>query len=388
MGEHGLSSEQDVLHIRSAQPYFPPEEMPQVMWEIQQALDQGDLTQGPRVRDFEKRFAAFVGVEHAIAVSNGTAALEIALRYYLLNGGEVIVPTNTFLASANAVVFAGGRPVFADIDASSLCVGLEQIQARITERTRGVVVVHLAGLICPEIAAIREFARTRGLFVIEDAAHAHGAVSNCGRAGALSDAGAFSFFPTKVMTTGEGGMITTQDPDLARFARTFRSHGVPEGKKTHEELGHNNRLGEISAILGLSQLRSLPWALEIRRRIAASYELGLRSLAEIEFIRPPEGSLSSYYKFPILLPTVEKRNTVAQALKDIHHIDTGTVYWPPCHLHPVVRNRMDLYSVPGPLPISEQVLPRVLCLPVHARLDQAAAGRVIDAVTLEVKRTQ
>ena len=217
------------------------------------ALTSGVLTQGPRVKDFEQRFAEFVGVEHAVAVCNGTAALELVLRHYRLEGGEVIVPTNTFLATANAVIFAGGRPVFADIAENSLCVGLEQIRQRVTGRTRGVILVHLAGLICPEIAAIREFARPRGLFVIEDAAHAHGAEWGQCRAGALADAGAFSFFATKVMTTGEGGMITTNNPKLAQFARTFRNHGVPEGKKTHEDLGHNYRMGEISAILGLSQ---------------------------------------------------------------------------------------------------------------------------------------
>lgn len=370
-------------NIRSAQPYFPPDEIEWILQETRAVLESGALTRGPRIARFETLFADYTGVRHSIAVSNGTTALEIALRYYELDGAEVIVPTNTFLASANAVIFAGGKPVFSDIEGDSLCIGLEQIKSCLSDRTRGIVAVHVAGMICPEIDAIREFCKAGGLFLIEDAAHAHGAELNGCKAGSLGDSAGFSFFPTKLMTTAEGGMITTNDDALAEFARTFRNHGVPEGKAVHTALGHNYRMDELSAVLGLSQLRQLDTFLQKRRTIAAQYEAGLGSLEGLDLIKLPEGMRHSYYKFPVLLSSRDRRNALASALKEKHHIDTGTVYWPPCHLHPAVPARPDLYDTRSDFPISEEILPRILCLPIHARLDEPSVERVIEAVKTE-----
>lgn len=372
--------------ILSSQPYFGSEEVENILAEIKDTLESGTLTQGPRVPEFETQFAALAGTRHAVAVSTGTSALEMILRFLCVEGAEVIVPTNTFLASANAVIFAGGKPVFADIDPDSLCVGLGQIQEQVTPQTRGIMVVHIAGLICPEIDAIRRFAHENGLFVIEDCAHAHGAEWGLRKAGSLSDAAAFSFFPTKPMTTGEGGMITTNNDELATFARTFRNHGVPEGKKVHQMLGHNHRLSEVGAILGLSQLRELPAALRIRRAIAERYREEFRDLPEVTFIAVPNDSLPSFYKYPLILPTREQRDAVAEALKQQHGIDSGTLYWPPCHFHPVVQERADLYHVRTPLSHAEDVLPRVLCIPVHARLETSTVDFIVSSVKAEIQR--
>ena len=320
--------------VRSAQPYFPPDEVGWILREIRKVLESGSLTRGSRVTQFETSFAEYIGVRHAIAVSNGTTALEIALRYYELDGAEVIVPTNTFLASANAVIFAGGIPVFADMDGRSLCIGLEQVKRQLSDRTRGVMVVHIAGMICPEIDAIRKFCKTHKLFLIEDAAHAHGAEWTGRKAGSLAGAAAFSFFPTKPMTTAEGGMITTDDTVVAEFARVFRNHGVPEGGSVHEALGHNYRMDELSAVLGLSQLHTIEASLATRQKVAQQYKAGLSSLEEAEIISPPADMRHSYYKFPIVLSTRVRRDALAEALKKKHGIDTGTVYWPPCHLQP------------------------------------------------------
>jgi dTDP-4-amino-4,6-dideoxygalactose transaminase len=226
------------------------------------------------------------------------------------------------------------------------------------------------------------------LFCIEDSAHAHGAESNGQKAGSLCDAAAFSFFPTKPMTTAEGGMITTDNADLAAFARTFRNHGVPEGSSVHEQLGHNYRMDELSAILGLSQIRMLDDFIAVRNKIARMYHEGLADLRDqgVFIVSPPSNTRHSYYKFPLLLPTVEQRNAVSKALKEKHGIDTGTVYWPPCHLQPIVKSRPDLYGVRGEFPASEDILPRILCLPIHARLSTEEVARVIDAVHVEVAR--
>ena len=377
-------------NIKCAQPYFPPKEIEWITSEIRLAIEAGTLTQGAHISQFEDTFAQYTGTKYAIAVSNGTTALEIILRHFSLNGGEVIVPTNTFLASANAVIFAGGVPVFSDISRSTLCIDLPSIQKCVSPKTRGVMIVHIAGMICPETDVIKDYCKRNGFFCIEDSAHAHGAKRNGQKSGSLCDAAAFSFFPTKPITTAEGGMITTNLADLAGFARTFRNHGVPEGSTVHEQLGHNYRMDELSAILGISQIRMLDQFITIRKQIAREYEEGLADLKDegICTVLPKSNMQHSYYKFPILLPTVGQRNTVSKSLREEYGVDTGTVYWPPCHLQPVVELRPDLYVVRGDLTASEDVLPRVLCLPIHARLTNAEVAQVIEAVHQAVAETR
>jgi perosamine synthetase len=372
-----------IRKIASSQPYFPAEEVDWILDEMRTVLESGVLTRGPQISTFERLFAEYIGVKEAIAVSNGTTALEIILRFYELSGAEVIVPTNTFLASANAVIFAGGLPVFCDIERNSLCAGLQEIKEQVTERTKGVILVHIAGMICPEIDAIRDFCRSADLFLIEDAAHAHGASWKGRMAGNLADAGAFSMFPTKPMTTGEGGMITTNDVSLGKFARAFRSHGVYEGSAVHDILGHNYRTDELSAVLGVSQTRTLDASLAVRQHVAEQYRSELGPVDGLELLGPPSGMRHAYYKFALVLPTKDQRNAMAGALKEKHGIATGTVYWPSCHVQPVVTARPDLYAVRSSMPVAEDVLPRVLCLPIHARLNGEVTKQVIHAVKAE-----
>ena len=205
------------MKITNAKPFFPNEDIDSILNDIKDSLRTGVLTFGPNVEKLEREFADYVGVKHAIAVNSGTSALEIALRYFELNGGEVIVPTNSFVASANAVIFAGGKPVLADIKKETLCIDPNEIRKKISANTKGVMVVHLAGLIPPEMKEIQEICKENNLFLIEDAAHAPGASIDNKKAGNLGDVGCFSFFPTKPMTTGEGGIITTNDVKLAEF---------------------------------------------------------------------------------------------------------------------------------------------------------------------------
>ncbi len=375
--------------IVGTKPYFPPDEIEWITQEIRKVLESNVLTVGPVVKQFEKQFAEYVGVKHAIAVSDGTVSLEIPLRYFDLigcKGGEVIVPTNTFMASPNAVVFAGGTPVFADMEGDSLCIGLDEIKRQRTNQTRGVMVVHIAGFICPQINAIRAYCKKENLFLIEDAAHAHGAELKGRKAGSLADVGSFSFFASKVMTTGEGGMITTNDDALADFARLFRNHGVAEGTTAHTVFGYNSQLDEVRGVLGLSQLRRLDSMLATRRKIAKQYETGLKSVKGVSCIGRPRGMKPALYKYPILISTKERRTALAEALNKQHGIRTGSVYWPPCHLQPVVLARPDLYAVRGAFPVAESILPRVLCLPMHSGLEDQTVSRIVNAVKTESKR--
>ncbi len=372
--------------IASAKPYFAPDEVDTILDIIRDVLQSGAMTGGPHVREFEDRFAEYCGCKHAVAVGSGTAALEIMLRQRKLEGGEVIVSTNTFLASATSVVVAGGRPVLCDIDPRTLCMSLDTLRARVSSRTRGVMIVHIAGLICPDTAEIRSFCAERGLFLFEDAAHAHGATMHGAKAGSLCDAGAFSFFPTKPMAVGEGGMITTDDDSLDTYARTWRNHGVPEGERVHHEVGLNDRLDEIRAILGLSQLRTLESMLTRRREIAARYTEALAGMPHIEVLGPPEGFAHSYFKFPILVDEVGRRQQLGVALREKHRVATGTVYWPACHPQPLVQERPDLYDARGPFPVADEVLPRVICLPIHPQLSDEDVDRVVEGLCHELGR--
>lgn len=369
--------------IVTAQPYFSPEEVEWVLQEMRAVLESGVLTSGPRVKIFEERFAEYVGCREAVAVSNGTSALELMLRHYGLDHeAEVIIPTNTFLATANAVLFAGGQPVMVDISGPDLCMGLEQIQGAITPRTRGVVVVHIAGLICPEMDAIRTFCREQGYFLLEDAAHAHGAHAQGVKAGALADGAAFSFFPTKPMTTAEGGMITTNSSAMADFARTFRHHGVKPGDRVHSALGHNCRLDELRATLGISQLRTLEDLISSREAVASVYGRRLAGLPGIQLPVVRQGDRHAYFKYPVLVDTLELRQSLARALES-KDIQTGTVYWPACHGHPVAEDR-EMYRRSGDFPLSDDILPRVLCLPIHPRMNEQDAERVCSVLSEEI----
>ncbi len=237
--------------INIARPMIGDEEKAAVM----AVLESGQLAQGSVVADFEKAFAEYCGVKHAVATSNGTTALHIAvLANEIGPGDEVITAPFTFIASANSVVYAGGRPVFVDIDPVSFNINVDQIEAAITERTKAIMPIHLFGN-SAEMGRIMEIAAKHGVLVIEDAAQAHGAEEGGKRAGSWGT-GCFSFYPTKNITTGEGGIVTTDDDCVADRARMARSHGM-RVRYYHESLGYNFRMTNIHAAIGMAQLPKL-----------------------------------------------------------------------------------------------------------------------------------
>lgn len=373
---------EQVLTLPKARPYIPAEDRAALLQDFAQILESGRLTMGPYLERFEREFAACVGVDNAVGMSSGTAPLEVALRYWGVEEGEVIVPTNTFIASANAVLLAGGRPVLSDIDPQTLSSSLPQIEAKITARTRGVIAVHIAGLIAPDIDEIRALCLSRGMFLLEDAAHAHGASAAGKPAGGLGDAAGFSFFPTKPLTTGEGGMLCTDDADLAAYARSFRTHGMADEGRALVRLGSNYRLPELSAALGLRQLARLPEFTAERNRLANLYRSELARLGRAGVLLPvPEDRVHAYYKFPVLLPADRDRAAVVDALRDRHGIQAGSIYWPPCHLEPFLRAKLNHRE--GDFPVAEAVLQRVVALPIFVGLsagDIAAVCRGFDDV--------
>tara|TARA_B100000029_G_scaffold479288_1_gene526210 strand:- start:1628 stop:2734 length:1107 start_codon:yes stop_codon:yes gene_type:complete len=367
------------MKITNAKPFFPQDDIPLILDEIKKSLEAGTLTFGPNVSRLEKEFAEYVGVKNAIAVNSGTSALEIALRYYDLKGGEVIVPTNSFVASANAVILAGGKPVFVDIKKETLCLDPDDVKKKITSKTKGIMVVHLAGLIPPEINEIKEICEEKNLFLIEDAAHAHGSSLNDKHAGSFGDVGCFSFFPTKPMTTGEGGIITTDNEEIAEFAKIVRHHGK-EGNE-HTKIGYNWRMSEINAILGVYQLNRLDEFVRSRNRIASRYVEELDNMNELSLIPVPENAVHSFWKYPVLLNSI-KAPELEVRFREKYEIALGTIYYPPIHLQPYYIQEFG--NKPGMLPVSEDVLLRETCLPIFVDMTDDMVDSVIMAIKKEL----
>ena len=337
------------------------------------ALYSDRLVQGIRVRQLEERFAAFCGTREAVAVSSGTAALMTALSVHGLGpGDEVITTPFTFAATANAVLFTGARPVFVDVRADDFNIDPSLIEARITPKTRAILPVHLYGQTC-DMAAIMSIARKHGLLVVEDAAQAHGASFDGKMAGSFGT-GCFSFYATKNMTTGEGGMITTDDAAIAEKARRFRAHGE-SSRYVSESLGYNFRLTEILAAIGLAQLRMLPERNEQRRANAAYLTEHLRGV-----MTPKEmpGRYHVYHQYTVRVPspdgTSTARDALAAKLADAG-IQTKVFY-------PVPVYRQPLYLDLGyreHLPVAEQLSREVLSLPVHPALSHDDLKTIVRA---------
>jgi dTDP-4-amino-4,6-dideoxygalactose transaminase len=363
--------------IRSAFPFFDEESIGKILRDIESVLRSGVLTDGQHVKDFERLFAEYVGVEHAVAVSSGTSALEIALRYFELKGREVIVPTNTFVATPNSVLFAGGTPIFADIREDTLCIDPDDVEKKISQRTAGVIVVHVAGLVCPQMKTIVDLCEDNGLFLLEDAAHAHGAMIDGEKAGALADAGCFSFYPTKVITTGEGGMITTDYSGLAEKARCMRTHGL-DSQRLMVMMGHNWRMSEIAAVVGKHQFANVERFVSKRNEIAEEYERKLQDVAGVSLFKTPANIRHSYYKYPLRIDDDLLVDSLSRVLKEDYGIETGNVYYPPCHLHPFYRENFGTGE--GDLPTSERVLRKVLCLPMHTDMSEKDVAYVTEAL--------
>ncbi|MBC7250672.1 MAG: DegT/DnrJ/EryC1/StrS family aminotransferase [Anaerolineae bacterium] len=331
-------------------------------------LDSGMLAQGPRVAEFEEAFASFCGVKHAIATSSGTTALHVALLAHGIGpGDEVITTPFTFIASANAILYVGAKPVFVDIDPTTFNINPAQIEAALTPRTKAILPVHLFGLPC-DMPALTALAEKHGLTIIEDACQAHGAAINGQRVGSFGT-GCFSFYPTKNITTAEGGMITTNDDHIAERARLIRSHGMRR-RYYHESLGYNFRMTEIHAAIGLAQLPKLETFNQ--QRIANARYLSAH-LQNVITPQVPAGYHHVFHQYTIRVP--EKRDALATQLNQ-RGIATGIYYPVPVHQQTFYQQM----GYDGHFPIAEQMSREVLSLPVHPALTPADLDAIVRAV--------
>ena len=363
--------------VPAAKIQFLPEDRTWIAERIQEVLASGQLTLGKYGAEFEQKFAQFCGTRHAIAVNSGTSSLEIILRVLGVEGKEVLVPTNTFFATAAAVVHAGGRPVLVDLDPESFAVRPEDIERSLTARTAGVIVVHIGGIVSRRIGELQEMVRKKGLWLVEDAAHAHGSCYSGMRAGSFGIAGAFSFYPTKVMTSGEGGMIVTSDDRIAEEARIYRDQGKASfTQNAHIRMGYNWRMSEPHAIIGLKHLERLPAMIADRQKIAAIYDEGLKGFRNLSRVEVPAGGASNYYKYIAVLKEKRDRKELKALLQKRYGVSlAGEVYEEPLHKQPVFEKYR-----PGPLPVAEDYCARHICLPVFSGMEEQDAHQVLDAL--------
>jgi perosamine synthetase len=358
--------------IRISQPLLGQEEEQAVL----AVLRSGQLAQGPLVRRFEETFARYIGVREAVAVSSGTAALQIALLAHGIGPGDEVVTTPfTFVATANAVLTTGARPVFADVSEEDFNLDPARAEESIGERTRALLPVHLYGQPA-DMQALSVLAHSRGLALIEDAAQAAGATFAGRKVGSFGT-GCFSFYATKNMTTGEGGMITTDDPDLAERARLLRSHGQRR-RYVSETLGYNLRLTEVAAALGLAQLGKLE-AFNEHRRANARYLT--ERLPEMTTPRELPGRYHVYHQYTVRVP--KGRDALLRHL-DERGIEAAVFYPLPVHRQPLYR-RMGYRER---LPVAERLTREALSLPVHPGLSREDLDAVASAVSEGMVRSE
>jgi perosamine synthetase len=342
------------------------------------------LTTGPKVDEFEQALADVAGTAEAVAVSNGTAALHAA--YHALGigpGDEVIVPPLTFAATANAVLYAGATPVFADVDPDTLLLDPAAAAAAVTERTAAIAAVDYAGQPC-EYDALRTLCDRAGILLVADACHSIGGDYGGASVGSLADASCFSFHPVKHVTTGEGGAVTTTDPEVARRLRRFRNHGIDSDHRARAEagawfyeqveLGFNYRLSDLQCALGLSQLRRLPRWIERRRTLAAAYDA---LLAEVDGVEPLGTLPASGHAYHLYVVRVrEHRDEAFAALRD--QGIGANVHYVPVHLHPYYRERLG--TGPGLCAVAEAAYDEILSLPLFPAMDGSDVERVVDSL--------
>ena len=337
-------------------------------------LKSGMVVQGKKVEEFEERFANYIGVKYAVAVSNGTSALHTAiLSYNIKSGDEVIVPSFSFIATANSVMMCGAKPVFSDVG-EDFCIDIEDVKEKITPKTKAIMPVHLYGQPC-DMKAIMDIVEDHKLILIEDAAQAHGA-EFAGKTVGSFGTGCFSFYATKNMTTIEGGMITTDDKNVYERAKLIRNHGMPE-RYVHAVFGYNYRMTDVQAAIGLLQLKHLD---EWNNTRIKNAELLTSLLSDIEGIITPKTYPKRkhvFHQYTIRI-TPEFRTTREKLIEELRTNNIGSIIYYPIPIH-----KQKLYQDLGfdiSLPKTEKIAKEVLSLPVHQSVKKEDLEKIVNVV--------
>ena len=370
------------LLIPATKPYFSKKDITNITKNFKNILEgKSFLSMGKHAIEFEKQFAKFIGTKYAVACNSGTSALEISCRSLNLQNKEIIVPSNTFIASVNAILNSGCKPIFADCG-QDMCLTFESIQNKITNNTRAVMLVHIGGIITSEILKIKKLCKQKKIFLIEDSAQAHGSSLYNKKAGSFGIASGFSFFSTKVLTTGEGGIITTDKLSLVKKMRSIREFGkIKKGIFTnyHTQIGYNWRMQEVNALMGLSQLKSIKKFIKGRQKIAKFYDRNLADLNEIHLVTPHEKKSHNYFKYIIILKKFLR--------KKFHHYfmqsgiqPSGYVYELPLHKQPVFKkyNNLKLLN-------TEYYCSKHFCLPIFYGMKIKDAKYIVNTIKKVLK---
>ena len=362
---------------------------PQELRAVTDVIESGRLALGPNLDAFGETMAQYVGVKHSVALNSGTSALHLVLEALGIGEGDEVITTSfSFIASANCILFVRATPVFVDIDPVTLCINPEKIEAAITPRTKAILAVDVFGHPA-NWPALERIAANHGLMLIEDSAESLGSELSGRRCGSFGCAGIFGFYPNKQITTGEGGMIVTDDGELARICRSMANQGRGDGDEwlKHVRLGYNFRMDEVSAALGVAQLSRIEEFIEARNRVAAWYE---SAFADVDCVRTPTlapGAKNSWFVYVVRLSdefTATQRDAI---LVELVQQGVGCRnYFAPIHLQPFYRESHGTRE--GMLPITEAVGARTIALPFFNRLARDQVERVADTLVRAIDRVR
>jgi len=353
---------------------------------IKEILLSGYLTMADKVREFEREFSQWVGCRYALGTNSGTSSLEIPLRALGVEDKVVICPSNTYMATPIAAIHAGAKVLFVDSEIDNLQISPDMLSQVLkeTDNVAALIIVHIGGIISPRFGEIKKLCDHYAVPIIEDAAHAHGASIDGKNAGTLGLAGSFSFYPTKVMVTAEGGMVTTDDEELHKKGIVLREHGKADHHfNIHTEFGYNWRFSEIHALLGLQQMRIADDILAERRKIASWYDGLLTDVAGVRKIHIPQNVRSSYYKYICYLDEKIERAVLKERLfREFGVALTGEVYSDPCHSQPVFTKYPDkVINLPEErFEGTNYISKRHICLPLYPGLTREEVEYVVDSL--------
>lgn len=346
------------------------------------------LTTGPKIEQFEKAITDFVGVKYAVAVNSGTAALHSAMfALGIRPGDEVIVPAITFASTANCVVFQGGTPVFADVNPETLLIDPSSVEAHLSKKTKAVIAVDYAGQPC-DYKILQEMTAHYNIALVADACHSIGGRYQDRPVGSLALLNTFSFHPVKHITTGEGGMITTDDEKLADRMRLFRNHGITTDHRQREaqgswfyemvELGYNYRITDFQCALGMSQLKKLPKWIERRREIARRYDESFRNIRQIKPLSVNSQSFHVYHLYVVRIDIESNHLDRGMVFKQLREAGIGVnVHYIPVYLHPYYR--LIFKTTSGQCPVAEDAYTKILSLPIYPKMSDQDVAKVIDS---------
>ena len=365
-------------NIPATKPYFSDEDIAFITENFKEILSgKSFLSQYKFSAQFEQEFSSYTGTDFSVSCNSGTSALELIFRALDVDGKEVILPSNTFIATANAIMNAGGIPVFADCD-DDMCLDYDDTIEKITPQTTAICHVHIGGLVSDAAIRLAQYCDDHGLFFVEDAAQAHGSINKGKKAGTLGIAAGFSFYSTKVITTGEGGMVTTNDEELVNKMKSSREFGKEKKgifTNYHTRFGYNWRMPEVAALMGIRQLQSIEDFIIKRRRIADVYDSMLENISEIQIINSPVDSRFNFFKYTIIIKNID-REYVHKSMEKKGIQLSGYVYELPLHKQPVFLEHNN-----NVLEKTEYLCSKHICLPIYPSLEIKDANYIAETLT-------